>query len=217
MASLNQIAVGLADSVGQGKNHNLIQRLKLAIRGVVEARIRQDIERNGEEVGYSVRTIVPVSLQDATLYCNYNVGCTILASTNTIVKPVRLKGRLPFNYVGTIDGKQNFTYVSFEDIENFKHLRYIGNTIFWDIINDHLAIFNAKRLDSVMLDGYYTSTEILNCLSGTISCFNDDAEFPMPLDMLDSVKLQVRKSELAMYEANEVVNVNPETPIQNDR
>ena len=217
MSTLNEIAQGLADSVNQSTNHNLKERLKLSFRNFFAERMRQDIERNGLSVGYSTRLILPLTSADISLACLLTVDCLVLRTTNIIVMPTRLKGRVPFNYVGFIDGKKGFTYVSYRDVEDFSNLRYIGNEIYWDIVNGYLLIFNAKRIENVMVEGYYTATDILDCSVGTETCITDDTEFPAPADMVESVKMQVRKSELLMYETHKEVFINPEIPVTDGR
>lgn len=209
MASLNQIVKALADSVNQGDNHNLKERLKLSFKHRLAERLRQDAEKNGAAVDYAVTFTVDLEIVDFADDCNVETDCKVLKSTSTVPKPIRTKRPSTFMFVGSPDGVP-IAQDTFWNVQDYAASRYMKKEEIAFYRNGYEYIYGNIKRDTITISDIFTSTNLIDVCNngGSVSCYSDDAEFPAPEDMIESVKDQIRKSELLIVEENKSIEID---------
>ena len=187
MASLNKIAEEVLLAINKPFDFATHKRIKELIIQARAERIRQSVEKNGIDNIY-VQSYNPNLVQvDIADSCNIDVGCLVLRTEFPIAQPIRYKTDVPFLYVGSIDGKISYTYASStQEILSATKSKFMKHIPRYIYINGYLYIYNVKRVKYISIKAPYENPNIAytNC-SGI--CYNDDMEFPLPLDMINSI------------------------------
>ena len=207
MASLNQIAAQILDGVNQPFNKELLERVKDIIKQERADRFRQSIERNGVDDIMITTYDVGLTKVDAADSCYVELGCEILRTENKIVNPIRYKGDSPFVFIGSSDGKVNITYSQLSEIKNLAYLSIISNIPRYIWINGYVYIyFYDKRKTTIRIQAVNSTEQIESiCINGIETCYTDDMEFPLPIDMINSIKAGIyRELGLVPIENKEV-------------
>jgi hypothetical protein len=204
MATYNEISQSLANSVRQGSNYGLKEQLKVSFRNRASKRIREDIERNGVQFGYSIRYKEALEVVDKIDDCEVVIDCKILRTVNKVTKPVRIKGDSYFLFIGDANGT-SYSFERFSNWNDSEHYRYISKTIKYEYVNDRIYLKNNIKLKYVFIEGFYLSESVLNKCSATDGCYDDDTAIPIPDDMIESIKEEIRKTELLVLFDNKEI------------
>ena len=206
MASLNQIAEDLAYKLGDQFNDTLRESIKHTLIFYRAKYIRDDIARNSkanrdlyqsivmpltevnklEDVGASIACITSDGVCQAVIN---NKKYRILKTKDKLPKSVRLKGNgsHSYHFVGSVDRTTQFIYSDIADLKFKQAIPYQNpNTIFFFIADNYLYLLNNLGICDVLLDGIFENPREVfpYCQDGK---FQDDNEFPLPLDMLVSI------------------------------
>ena len=192
MATLNQLATRVANHIGEPFNHELKERIKDSYRFYRAERIRQSIEKNGIDDSLKVSYCADLELVDSGDDCLKVIGCEILRTVNKVVKPVRYKSDEPFTYVGAIDGTISYLYSDLASIGYMNYLPNIGQAIYYYYENDYIFIKGSNKVDRIRIQSVPANLESLMTLCNG-DCWNDDMEYPIPEDMIESITLEIMK------------------------
>lgn len=237
MKSLNEIAENIAFKLGDQFNHTLRESIKSTILDYRAKFIRDDLDRNFASDIHFVQTLVikfeVVNLfqefhadmsclsaicDDATLQDKYQ----ILRSTELIPIPVRhkLSHRMPYTYLGRVDGSKQFSYTSLDKVSYLRELAYQRKSIFYIIYNNRLYIINNleecdinNSLDicMAMIRGVFEDPRqaYTSCDDKTI--FPDDRPFPIGTDMLMQISNGILRGEYILKPKDgEQINIKPD-------
>lgn len=234
---LQEIAENIAYKLGQQFNHVLKESIKHSLIVYRAKYIRDDIERNGQNINNHFLQYFKVELEEVNLLTIFgaNMDCieglcdtseelseyTILRSTKKIPKPVRLKNaaRDLYNFVGTIDGAKRFTYTTLDKFQYVRLLPYTSKTIYYTIIDDYLYILNNLACEDIMdtlvicnalVMGIFEDPRVVYTFCSS-EAFVDDNEFPIGADMLMSLEQAILKGEYPLIPVDgEEINLKPE-------
>jgi hypothetical protein len=217
MATLNQLADYIAGSLKQPLNEELKRRIKFSIKAWRAILIRQDIERHGLSGIYTQRLVVDLVKVDSVDNCKVQTGCQVLRTQNKVPKPIRRSDDVDFPYVGEADWSEGFTEGSASDMKFLAHLKYTKQKRRYEYVNGYIYVYNAKRMKFLGLVFPFENPEqaITYCSNSTGSdCYNDDMEFPMPLDMLNTIIKGMLEGEYQIFNdddltVKEQVNAEP--------
>ena len=198
MATLNQYASRIVGITGRTSDHAMRERVKDAFKSVLATRIRQSISKNGIDDSFIIPLELPIIVDEFLHIRDFKIFRTEFK----VPTPVRFNNDSPFTFVGLIDGepfavksllevklshkydRKGFSkYYTFEDniIKLFIKLKYknleLNNTNYTKVLLK--TIF--ENPEEVIT--YYTSDD------------SSDVELPFPSDMLESVILEVLKTE----------------------
>lgn len=210
MATLNQLAVKIANLLRDPHNHELRERIKDSYRWLRAERIRQSIEKYGVDATLKTSYIVPLSKVDSADNCVTTADCVLLRSTNKVAMPIRYNTDDPFTYVGFIDWSTPFIYTDMASLPYMKNLKYIGDAIFYGYENSYLYFNNNTKIKNVRVQAPFAdvATAISACDSN--GCVTDDMEFPIPEDMLAAIEIEVTKRFGVVAPQSEEINIDKE-------
>ena len=200
MASLNQMAYLIAERRGQPLNTPFIETIKFSIKYWYAQLARRDIERNGINSQLIKFYVIPLKKVDRIDNCLVSEDCIILRSVNPISKPIRLKSDTDFRFIGTANGKKTFPAIEFDQIEIMQESKYTYNAIRSIYRNGYMYVVGNTKLKNMGLEFVPTNPEDVayDCEDG--ECYNDDMEYPIPMDIFNN--------ELRIVETKE-----PEVPV----
>lgn len=204
--SLNEIAAVVLNGLNEPFNSVLNEQIKFSIKYWYAFLARQDIERNGvsEEMNISyVTDLVKVDIADNNII---DADCTVLRTKNKIFTPIRLKSDTSFKFVGTTDRKISFTYTNLEELKYTCANKYTNNIIRYMRINGYIYVYNATKIKHICIDSIPVDAgEVLSYVND--KCYDDDDEFPIPMDMLQPI---IRGMITGEYKIQPMNNVNEE-------
>jgi hypothetical protein len=198
MPTLNQLTSRISNVLNQPFNLELQERIKDGFRALRATRLRQSIEKSGIDDNIKQSYIAETTKVDVTLDdCARKLGCSILRSKNKIPKPVRYKTDEPFTYVGTTDGVV-FVYSDIGTIKKMKYLPVIGKATFFIYENDYIYIYGNNKLKEFRIQTVFDNIEQLINYCDDTSCYNDDMEYPLPSDMIESILQELLAKEFGI-------------------
>lgn len=211
MATLNQIAYNIMESVGKSDDVALLRRIKMAIKYYRAKLIRQDFERNGlskDMLQTFIDNVIKVDEADSNCLV---IGCTVLRTEHKVPKPVRLKGSL-FYRVGTIRLKDPaWKEVGIGELKYQQFNKFTSQATFWYYLNDYIYIITNKKFKYISITGIGADpSEWLDKCVNSADCVSDDEEFPIAADMLDTVLKAIRETELSLQIPEKEINVDAE-------
>lgn len=209
--TLNKIVERIAYALNEPLNIVLKENLKFSVMYWRSVLIRRDVQANGMSDTFLQRFYIDLVKVDKADSCNFDLDCTtVLRSTNTIPRPVRLKNDSLFKFVGTVDGKA-FPQVEYEEVPYTCYNRFTSKTIRFCYINDYLYFFNNNKLKKVALQYVVEDPFSINNTCTTDTCFNADSEYPCPADMIQQIVTGILSGEFKILNpVNEEVQVNKE-------
>lgn len=202
MTTLNSLASRIANIVGKPNDHSLKERCKDSFKSIFATRIRQSVTRNGVDDLLVITCKLPlIKVEDSIIdYSSFKVDAKIPF-------PVRFDNDAPFTYVGIInkgvDDGVPCVSANVLEIKMTTRRRLHGFKRYYDynITGMNIFICNAYSdfdkdvsgithvlLSSVFEDpeiviGYYTDED------------NNDIDLPFPTDMIESIVLEILKTE----------------------
>lgn len=201
MPSLRQLATELVDSYGISPDnpgyHATYERAKDVIKEARALRIKQDITKNGISEHYQQSYFTELVKVDVADNCEWIVGCSIRRSENKIPRPIAYKSDVPFLSVGNfVDPKSKGIEMTFchRDQLRFYVVRFPGN-IYYSWINDYIYVYDPKFKYAIIRGIYEDPTLVPAGCDETGICYDDNMEFPLPLDMVGDVKTILRSTD----------------------
>lgn len=206
MASLNKIAQAIADSLGKPFDVMLMERLKFSIVNYRAKYLRQDYGRNKSIDRISVQDLgcIPLIKVDEAECCKEELGCKVKKTKLEIPKPIRLKGKSPFLYVGSIDKMIPFTFCLPEELPYTLANKYTAKTAKYSYIDGYIRVYNqtATKINIASIFEDPREVELFKSCENS-DCYSDDDEFPIPADMIEDIMKEIIKGNLPIVQLNE--------------
>ena len=190
MATLKRLAHQVAESLDRGTDHILIERIKDLIINERSMLIHRELDKYGLNEMYIQPYHADLILVNASEVTGFVSDKQYLRTVNKIPTPIRFQGDVPFYFVGSIDRRIVFRYSKGYMVDFSKLLKYIGLNIEYSYINNYIYILNNIKLEKVLVDAPYNSLDVTQT-DGTGICYQDDMEFPLAGDQLNTVILGV--------------------------
>lgn len=213
MPSLNQYAQQFADSLGRPYDAVLRERIKDLIVQERATFLQRTMDKDGIDKEYRQTYYATLEL----VYVNevtpqgvpQPLGITdkqVYKTTNKIPKPIRWRNYTPFMYVGSEAGNAPYRMGNYYTKSINAFLPLIGEVIMYDYIDGYIYVFpnyttegaviplsTSLRIDEVIQNPRFIRTN--SAIESRENCimFTDDMEFPLPLDMINSLKLSLKE------------------------
>ena len=204
--TLNEIAYNLLNLVRGGRSntdeHISLEQIKFNIRHYRAMFIRRDYNRNGFSSRHIEQDLGCVYLEpvDASKCCNLPTSCSVYRTKKTIPRTIRYNFEEAISYVGDIHGTGTIPLINPNTIKWLPYDKYTKDKLKSYMIGDHLYIYNADGLEAVNIRGVFEDPRDVarfdECTRG--SCFDDNTEYPIPLDMLNTINSSLINGELAL-------------------
>tara|TARA_E500000318_G_scaffold9209_3_gene8536 strand:+ start:68 stop:751 length:684 start_codon:yes stop_codon:yes gene_type:complete len=203
--TLNEIAYNILNLVrgGRSSNNDYIStdQIKFNIKYYRAMLIRRDFARNGMITRHLEQDLGCLELikVDASKCCNLPTECAVYRTVRKIPKTVRFNFKDAVTYVGDISGTGTIPIVESNTVQWLPYDKYTKNKMKAYMIEDYLYIYNADGLKFINVRGIFEDPEdvaLFDC-DGS-DCYDDNSDFPIPMDMLQIITNGLMSGELMM-------------------
>lgn len=207
MPTLNQYGSRVANILGKQHDHSIVERAKDAFKACFATRIRQSISKTGIDDHLVIQCKVPLEEETVVVFKNFKSYRTV----GKVPIPVRFQNDSPFTYVAIPE-----EYIPLSFRTNVEILLSKGNQLggfnkyyTWDNnvirlyvkISSGLYINDEEPVKELLISSIFENPEeVIAYYSNEDS---NDVELPFPNDMLESILLEVLKTEFG-YNTPEV-------------
>ena len=204
--TFNEIAYNILNLVRAGRSsqdeHISLKQIKFNILHYRAMFIRRDFARNGKLTRHLEQDLkcVDVDTIDATRCCSdFQTGCVISRTVKPIPRTVRLNFKEAITFVGAIDGMTEMQLIDAHMAKYASYAKYTGKNKKAFMIEDHMYFLNAPEIGKVNIRGVFEDPRKLSNFDcdGT-PCYNDNAIFPIPADMLQLITMGMVQGELQL-------------------
>jgi len=203
--TLNEISYNILNLVRGGRSSNndhiSTSQIKFNVKYYRAMLIRRDFARNGMITRHLEQDLGCLELikVDASKCCNLPTECAVYRTVKKIPKTVRFNFKDAVTYVGAIDGKANIPIVESHTVQWLPFDKYTKNKMKAYMIEDYLYVYNADGLKFINVRGIFEDPEDLSKYDcdGT-DCYDEDSDFPIPMDMLQTITQGIMSGELMM-------------------
>lgn len=193
MATLNEIAYAIAHTLGAMNDHVLREKIKYSALNLRALYIRQDLVNNPLNKNYLQSLgAVPIICSDIASECinptlGIKAGMMVHRTKNKIPQSVRTKGGDSFYSVTSIDKQTVYQEVNPEMINMMSFTKYASLQPKYFHLNDFVYLIdlpNANIKYINIVDVWENPNDVKSVCDIEGECYNDDAQFPIPIDML---------------------------------
>lgn len=143
--NIDEIKDGLAGRFNKELDHVFKEQLKTYIIIERAEEYRRYIDKYGTIPSSIIAQLncVPTKTVDAAECCSLEIECNVIRTINTVPSTIRTRGSSStFTFVGSVDGKKSFSYISPEELPFLLADRFLKNKPFYSYINNYIYIFN---------------------------------------------------------------------------
>lgn len=199
MTTLNKIVYNIAHSQGREEDLPYIQRLKFMVHGLRAKIIRRDLDRNRFTPSQYLQTIgcLDMKFYDASSCCGVEVGCKVFRSVDRVPNPVRFKDRVPFYFVGTIDGKKEYSPMSTAQLNYISASKYSASLPRYYYDDGYIYLINgaAKKIQLKGVFEYPSDLAPFNNCDDTV-CYDDDSPYPISADLARDITEAILNADI---------------------
>jgi hypothetical protein len=203
--TLNEIAYNLLNLMRGGRStheENIsLEQIKFNIRHYRAVMVRRDFARNGLVTRHLEQSLGCLELEkvDGSQCCGLDIGCDVYKTKLPLPKTLRFNFEEAITFVGAADGLTRIPIVSSSIIKFLQYDKYTYDNKKAYTLGDYLYIFHAEGMQYVNVRGVFENPEDLakyDC-DGS-SCYDEDADYPIPMDMLQAINSGIIQGELKL-------------------
>ena len=207
--TLNEIAYNILNLARGGRSSNndhiSLDQIKFNVKYYRAMLIRRDFTRNGIITRHLEQDLGCIELQkvDASKCCNLPVDCAVYRSKVKIPRTVRFSFKDAITHVGDVTGLATIPMVEPHMVEYLPYDKYTKQQKKAYMIEDYLYVYNADGLKFVNVRGVFEDPEevaLFDC-DGS-DCYDDDSEFPIPMDMVQIITSGLMSGELMLLSSS---------------
>jgi hypothetical protein len=138
---------------------------------------------------------IPTVKKDISECCTLDLGCEITRSKDKIPSSIRSTiSNSNYNYVGTIDGKNSYSYMDIETFELLKNERFFSNKAVYFYVNGYIYIYGDDPMN-IRVKAVFNDPREVASLN---DCENEEESdcidnIDIDEDLCDSIMLKVRE------------------------
>jgi hypothetical protein len=203
--TLNEIAYNILNIVRGGRSnsddHLSLSQIKFNIKYYRAMMIRRDIARNNFMSRHIEQDLGCLKLirVNASKCCDFDIDCEVYRTEKKIPRTVRANFKDMITYVGGVDGVNTIPIIQPDYVKFIPYDKYTKNQRKAFFIEDYLYIYNPDGLELINVRGVFEDPEEVakfDC-DGT-DCYDDNAPFPMPADMIQAITTALLSGEMMM-------------------
>jgi len=203
--TLNEIAYNILNLVRGGRSSNnehiSNSQIKFNVKYYRAMLIRRDFARNGIITRHLEQDLGCLELikVDASKCCNLPTECAVYRTVKKVPKTVRFNFSDAITHVGDVSGTGTIPIVDSNAVQWLPYDKYTKNKMKAYMIEDYVYIYNADGLKFINVRGIFEDPEdvaLFDC-DGS-DCYDDDIDFPIPMDMLQTITQGIMSGELMM-------------------
>lgn len=202
--TLNEIAYNILNLARGGRSSNndhiSLDQIKFNVKYYRAMLIRRDFTRNGIITRHLEQDLGCIELQkvDASKCCNLPVDCAVYRSKVKIPRTVRFSFKDAITHVGDVTGLATIPMVEPHMVEYLPYDKYTKQQKKAYMIEDYLYIYNGDGLKFINVRGVFEDPEEVALFDCDGACYDDDSEFPIPMDMVQIITQGLMSGELMM-------------------
>lgn len=152
--------------------------------------LRRDFARNGLVSRHVEQDLGCIELEkvNASKCCNLPIECDVVRTVVDIPRTVRFNFTDAITHVADPSGLITIPVVDSLTVQLLPYDRFTKNTRKAYMIEDKLYIYNPGGMDTINIRGVFEDPEVVakfECDGG--DCYDDQSDFPMPLDMVQAI------------------------------
>ncbi len=203
--TLNEIAYNILNLVrgsrSSNNEHISTSQIKFNVKYYRAMLIRRDFARNGIITRHLEQDLGCLELikVDASKCCNLPTECAVYRTVKKVPRTVRFNFSDAITHVGDVSGTGTIPIVDSNAVQWLPYDKYTKNKMKAYMIEDYIYIYNADGLKFINIRGIFEDPEdvaLFDC-DGS-DCYNDDMDFPIPMDMLQTITQGIMSGELMM-------------------
>ena len=215
--TLNEIAYNLLNLVRGGRSnhdeHISLDQIKFNIKHYRAMFIRRDYSANGFVSRHIQQDLGCIGLEkvDASKCCSLPISCAVYKTVKPIPKTIRYNFEEAISHVGDVTGTGTIPFVHSSAIQFLPYDKYTKNKYKAYMIEDYLYVYNANGLQFINVRGIFEDPEELqNYDCGDSMCYDNTNEFPIPMDMIQTITQGIMSGELQLLATslNDTTNDN---------
>jgi hypothetical protein len=115
-------------------------------------------------------------------------------------------GRVNFKFVGAVNRIVAFTFATPHEIKFMASLPFQKNVIYYTYLNNRIYILNNLKVKRALLEYIVADPrQVKDCEQPNV--FPDDVEFPLPVDLLTTIKEMVKRQYSQPLKDGQEVNL----------
>lgn len=208
--TLNEIAYNILNLVrgGRSSNNDYIStsQIKFNVKYYRAMLIRRDFARNGIITRHLEQDLGCLELikVDASKCCNLPTECAVYRTVKKIPRTVRFNFRDSVTYVGDVSGTGTIPIVDSNAVQWLPYDKYTKNKMKAYMIEDYIYVYNADGLKFINVRGVFEDPEdVAKFDCDGSDCYDDNMDFPIPMDMLQTITQGIMSGELDACIINE--------------
>mgnify|MGYP003117287456 FL=1 len=203
--TLNEIAYNILNILRGGRSnsdeHMSLSQIKFNIKYYRTMMIRRDMARNNFMSRHLEQDLGCLNLIEvnSSKCCNLDLDCTVFRTQRKIPKTVRANFKELITYVGGADGLTRIPLIQSDYIKYLPYDKYTKDQRKAFMIEDYLYLYNPHGMEIVNVRGVFEDPEeVANFDCDGVGCYDDDAPFPIPGDMVQAITNALMRGELML-------------------
>ena len=203
--TLNEIAYNILNLVRGGRSSNneyiSLDQIKFNVKYYRAMLIRRDFARNGMVTRHLEQDLGCLELEkvDASKCCNLPIECAVYKTIRKIPRTVRFNFRDAITHVSDVTGLGTITQVEPHAVQWLPYEKFTAGKYRAYMIEDYMYIYNADGLGFINVRGIFEDPEDVSLYDCDGSdCYDDSMDFPIPMDMLQTITQGLMSGELMM-------------------
>ena len=206
--------------------HISLRQIEFNVKHYRAMLLRRDFARNGLVSRHVEQSLGCIELEkvNASQCCNLPIECDVVRTVIDIPRTVRFNFTDAITHVSDPSGLITIPVVDSLTVQFLPYDRFTKNTRKAYMIEDKLYIYNPGGMDTINIRGVFEDPEEVakfECDGG--DCYDDQSDFPLPLDMVQAITDGLVKGTFMMIAQtvsdteNDTLQAGHLTPLKQDR
>jgi hypothetical protein len=170
--------------------HISLRQIEFNVKHYRAMLLRRDFARNGLVSRHVEQSLGCIELEkvNASQCCNLPIECDVVRTVIDIPRTVRFNFTDAITHVSDPSGLITIPVVDPLTVQFLPYDRFTKNTRKAYMIEDKLYIYNPGGMDTINIRGVFEDPEEVakfECDGG--DCYDDQSDFPLPLDMVQAI------------------------------
>ena len=208
--TLNEIAYNILNTYRGGRlNHNehiSLDQVKFTVKYYRAMLIRRDMAKNGFVSNGVEQDLNCLKLEiiDSSKCCNLKTDCDVYRTKETLPKFIRLAFNDAITYAGNATGLTSYQIVEPHMVQFLPWDKYTKDKKKVYILDNYLYLYNGDGDDFINIRGIFENPEELGKYTSCdeVPCYDEDSEFPLPMDMLQMITQGILAGEMKILAMN---------------
>jgi hypothetical protein len=192
--TLKEISYNILNLYRGGRSSNnehiSLRQIEFNVKHYRAMLLRRDFARNGLVSRHVEQDLGCIELEkvNASQCCNLPIECDVVRTVVDIPRTVRFNFTDAITHVSDPSGLITIPVVDSLTVQFLPYDRFTKNTRKAYMIEDKLYIYNPGGMDTINIRGVFEDPEVVakfECGGG--NCYDDQSDFPMPLDMVQAI------------------------------